>query len=103
MTTSISGTPVYTLHFDYPDLNDCAGVFTSARKAIDALMFHYNRMKKGLDWRWTEPVLDDEADWIDEATGEKGWLVYRFDLIHWESGRCIPVGASIERIFIDAV
>ena len=103
MTTSISGTPVYTLHFDYSDTNDCAGIFTSARKAIDALMFHYNRMKEGFDWRWTEPILDGESSWIDEITGEQGWLVYRFNLINQESGESIPVEASIERVFIDAV
>lgn len=103
MMKKISGLPVYTLNFDMVDLQDCNGVFTTFQKAVDALMYHYDRMKDGLDWRWTKPELEAEADWNDDETQEKGWAVYVFDLIDLNRDKIYHIGASIERIYIDAV
>ena len=99
----ISGRPVYTLNFDMVDLQDCGGVFTTFQKAVDALMYHYNRMKDGLGWRWTEPKIEAEADWNDDGTQEKGWRVYAFKLIDTEHDKEYLIGASIERVYIDAI
>ena len=99
----ISGQPVYTLNFDMVDLQDCGGVFTTFQKAVDALMYHYNRMKDGLGWRWTEPEIEAEADWNDNETQEKGWCVYAFKLIDVEHNKEYLIGASIERVYIDAI
>ena len=99
----ISGQPVYTLNFDMVDLQDCGGVFTTFQKAVDALMYHYNRMKDGLDCRWTEPKIEAEADWNDNETQEKGWRVYAFKLIDAEHGKEYLIGASIDRVYIDAI
>ena len=99
----ISGQPVYTLNFDMVDLQDCSGVFTTFQKAVDALMYHYNRMKDGLSWRWTEPEIEAEADWNDDETQEKGWRVYAFKLIDAEHDKEYLIGASIDRVYIDAI
>ena len=99
----ISGQPVYTLNFDMVDLQDCGGVFTTFQKAVDALMYHYNRMKDGLGWRWTEPEIEAEADWNDDETQEKSWRVYVFKLIDAEHDKEYLIGASIERVYIDAI
>ena len=99
----ISGQPVYTLNFDMVDLQDCGGVFTTFQKAVDALMYHYNRMKDGLGWRWTEPKIEAEADWNDDEAQEKGWRVYAFKLIDAEHDKEYLIGASIERVYIDAI
>ena len=99
----ISGLPVYTLNFDMVDLQDCGGVFTTFQKAVDALVYHYNRMKDGLDWRWTEPEIEAEADWNDDKTQEKGWRVYAFKLIDAEHDKEYLISASIDRVYIDAI
>ena len=99
----ISGQPVYTLNFDMVDLQDCGGVFTTFQKAVDALMYHYNRMKDGLRCRWTEPEIEAEADWNDDETQEKGWRVYAFKLIDAEHDKEYLIGASIDRVYIDAI
>ena len=100
---NISGQPVYTLNFDMVDLQDCGGVFTTFQKAVDALMYHYNRMKDGMGWRWTEPKIEAEADWNDDETQEKGWHVYAFKLIDAEHDKEYLIGASIDRVYIDAI
>ena len=99
----ISGQPVYTLNFDMVDLQDCGGVFTTFQKAVDALIYHYSRMKNGMDWRWTEPEIEAEADWNDDETQEKGWRVYAFKLIDIERNKEYLIGASIDRVYIDAI
>ena len=99
----ISGQPVYTLNFDMVDLQDCGGVFTTFQKAVDALMYHYNRMKDGMSWRWTKPEIEAEADWNDDETQEKGWRVYAFKLIDIERNKEYLIGASIDRVYIDAI
>ena len=99
----ISGRPVYTLNFDMVDLQDCGGVFTTFQKAVDALMYHYDRMKNGMDWRWTEPEIEAEADWNDDETQEKGWRTYAFKLVNVKHNKEYLIGAGIDRVYIDAI
>lgn len=71
---NIVGTAVWVVEYDYPDLKDCNGVFSTKEKALASINEDFERCKD--IWRNRESIDEDEID--------SDWIIWEFDLVDSE-------------------
>ena len=70
---NIIGTAVWVVEYDYPDLKDCNGVFSTKEKALASINTDFENYKD----IWTNRELIDEDKNSD-------WITWEFDLVDSE-------------------
>ena len=68
---NIVGTAVWVVEYDYADLKDCNGVFSTKEKALASINTDFENYKD----IWTNRELIDE----DETNSD--WITWEFDLV----------------------
>ena len=71
---NIVGTAVWVVEYDYVDLKDCNGVFSTKEKALASINADFENYKD----IWTNRELIDE----DEINSD--WMTWEFDLVDSE-------------------
>lgn len=71
---NIVGTAVWVVEYDYADLKDCNGVFSTKEKALASINADFERCKD--IWLNRESMDEDEID--------SDWMIWEFDLVDYE-------------------
>lgn len=71
---NIVGTAVWVVEYDYADLKDCNGVFSTKEKALASINADFERCKD--IWCNRELMDEDEID--------SDWIIWEFDLVDHE-------------------
>ena len=71
---NIVGTAVWAVEYNYADLKDCNGVFSTKEKALASINADFENYKD----IWTNRELIDE----DEINSD--WIIWEFDLVDSE-------------------
>lgn len=70
---NIVGTAVWVVEYDYPDLKDCNGVFSTKEKALASINADFENYKD--IWRNRELIDEDKIS---------DWIIWEFDLVDSE-------------------
>ena len=68
---NIVGTVVWVVEYDYADLKDCNGVFSTKEKALASINTDFENYKD--IWRNRELIDEDEIN--------SDWITWEFDLV----------------------
>lgn len=75
---NVVGTAVWVVEYDYADLKDCNGIFSTKEKALASINADFERCKD----IWFNRELMDE----DEIGSD--WTAWKFDLIDYKFSLC---------------
>lgn len=75
---NVVGTAVWVVEYDYADLKDCNGVFSTKEKALASINADFERCKD--IWLNRESMDEDEID--------SDWIIWEFDLVDYEAFLC---------------
>ena len=71
---NIVGTAVWVVEYDYADLKDCNGVFSTKEKALASINADFERCKD--IWLNRESMDEDEIG--------SDWIIWEFDLVDYK-------------------
>lgn len=82
---NIVGTAVWVVEYDYADLKDCNGVFSTKEKALASINADFENYKD--IWTNRESMDEDEID--------SDWIIWEFDLVDDELFLCEHTSVSL--------